>query len=425
MEARRVVSFGRVIPYSGIDHAGGEYVHRLYRAMRSEGHIELVVVAPATERNQLAARRVGHEYRYLIVGRTGRIAQALANLITRVLWHVNPTLPDYRLLLSLLLGSALRTAVRSADVVDLQWAECGVLGRLVRRINPRCRIILTMHDVLREKYERRRDAAPNALTRARWKRAVAAADRTTRSGCAVADRVVVFSGKDARLVRAYGRGLKVDVVAPPLAQTGARSSDDRLPRDRRHVLFVGAMNRVENEDAATWLLTEIWPRVVAAVPEAHLTIAGARPSTALVELGKASQGVSVTGYVQSLDDLYDDALVLVVPLRAGAGVKFKTIEGLLHGCAVVATSIGAEGAGTADLYWRLADGADELADGVVSALKDPGAADERGRRARAWASRQYSQEAFVGQVADIYGLPLSRGDQANPAAVVRSHITDA
>ena len=48
--------------------------------------------------------------------------------------------------------------------------------------------------------------------------------------------------------------------------------------------------------------------------------------------------MTATGFVEDLTSELAGAHVAVAPLRQGAGVKFKTVEALLHGVPVVATS---------------------------------------------------------------------------------------
>ena len=73
--------------------------------------------------------------------------------------------------------------------------------------------------------------------------------------------------------------------------------------------------------------------------------------------------MTLAGYVADLEPEYAAAWAVVVPLLQGAGVKFKTIEALLHGVPTVTTSVGAEGVGGADLFAGLTDDARPSASG--------------------------------------------------------------
>nr|WP_239523303.1 glycosyltransferase family 4 protein [Geodermatophilus normandii] len=169
------------------------------------------------------------------------------------------------------------------------------------------------------------------------------------------------------------------------------------------VLFVGALWRRENEDAALWLLRDIWPRVRERVPEARLTIAGADPTAPLRREVTVADGVELTGHVESLAPYYRRASVAVAAMRLGAGVKLKCIVAMMWGVPVVATSVGAEGVEGPDVFLAVEDDATDLADTVVRALTQPGPALEVAARAHSWSHAQYSSAAYRRALEDLYG----------------------
>src|SRR5204862_2652020 len=97
------------------------------------------------------------------------------------------------------------------------------------------------------------------------------------------------------------------------------------------LLFVGRLTYPPNLDAALWLAEVIFPRVLAARPNARLAIVGSNPPEALRAL--AGSAIEITGYVndQALMQYYDKSRVAMVPLRFGAGVKGKVAEAISAG----------------------------------------------------------------------------------------------
>jgi glycosyltransferase involved in cell wall biosynthesis len=59
-----------------------------------------------------------------------------------------------------------------------------------------------------------------------------------------------------------------------------------------------------------------------------------------------------------------------VPLRYGAGIKGKVIEGMHFGIPIVTTSVGAEGIEDAKSCFQVADSADEFADAILKLYDD-------------------------------------------------------
>ena len=82
----------------------------------------------------------------------------------------------------------------------------------------------------------------------------------------------------------------------------------------------------------------------------------------------------------------------------GAGVKFKTIEALLHGVPVVTTTVGAEGVGADELFVRTVDDAPGLAEALIEVLDGPAAFQALAQSSQAWASTEFSLERFVATV---------------------------
>jgi len=108
------------------------------------------------------------------------------------------------------------------------------------------------------------------------------------------------------------------------------------------ILFSGNMGYYPNIDAVLYFWKEILPAIWRAIPNARLTIVGARPAAAVRRLA-ADPRITVTGPVQDIRPYFKDATVAVCPLRIGAGIQNKILEALAMGVPVVTTPLGAEG----------------------------------------------------------------------------------
>jgi glycosyltransferase involved in cell wall biosynthesis len=96
-----------------------------------------------------------------------------------------------------------------------------------------------------------------------------------------------------------------------------------------------------NADGLRWFMQDVMPQVTALLPWTRLQATGANPPPGIARLRGAH--LEFTGFVPELRAVYEQARVVVVPLRFGAGVKNKTVEALQFGVPVVTTTIGAEG----------------------------------------------------------------------------------
>jgi glycosyltransferase involved in cell wall biosynthesis len=63
----------------------------------------------------------------------------------------------------------------------------------------------------------------------------------------------------------------------------------------------------------------------------------------LLALNKAGLGINVTGYVPDPTSYFQRAALMVVPLRAGGGMRVKILNALAEGIPIVSTTLGYEG----------------------------------------------------------------------------------
>ena len=135
------------------------------------------------------------------------------------------------------------------------------------------------------------------------------------------------------------------------------------------VIFTGSMDWEPNIDGVEFFCKEVWPLVLAKIPQAHFRIVGRDPHPRVKKL--ASESVEVTGTVPSIVDHLREAVVFVVPLRIGGGTRIKIYEGMAMGKATVSTTIGAEGLDVEhgrDIL--LEDTPASFADAIVTLLQD-------------------------------------------------------
>ena len=109
------------------------------------------------------------------------------------------------------------------------------------------------------------------------------------------------------------------------------------------MLFTGNMDYAPNVDAVVYFTTTILPEIRKTHPEVKFVIAGQRPVQKVLDL--ASDNVLVTGFIKDLAVTYNEASVVVAPLRFGAGTQNKVLEAMAMGVPVVCSNIGFAGLG--------------------------------------------------------------------------------
>lgn len=194
------------------------------------------------------------------------------------------------------------------------------------------------------------------------------------------DRAIAVSSEDkAALEKIKAVGAKISVI-PNGIDLSEFSLNFDVPEEVDSLVFTGTMDFRPNIDAVTWFVREIWPLIKLQKPQAKFTIVGRRPSAAVQALAQ-TPGVIVTGSVPDARPYVWSSAVYVVPMRIGGGVRFKVLEALAMGKAVVTTPMGVDGiALTPGHDAEVATLPQQFAQAVVQLLNDPARRAELGRQ---------------------------------------------
>lgn len=165
---------------------------------------------------------------------------------------------------------------------------------------------------------------------------------------------------DSRIVKRNECAL-IPVGADDLSLEPHKNKNEKI------IAFIGKMSYAPNIEAAEWFVREIFPKIKKKVDNCKFYIVGKEPSNTLLKL--ASEDVVVTGMVDSVRDYYQNADLIVLPLKNGGGVKVKLLEALGYNKKIVSTSTGVEGTTYADNKTiPVSDDADEFAAFCINAL---------------------------------------------------------
>jgi glycosyltransferase involved in cell wall biosynthesis len=218
-----------------------------------------------------------------------------------------------------------------------------------------------------------------------------------------------FSAASSSEAIAIGRrhGLGVEYVP-----NAVRIPNEALPRPCSDadpsLLFVGNLTYEPNVEAATVLVEQVLPRIERGLGRgARVTLAGDCDGR-VARL--ARPGVDVLGYVAELGPLYARAVVVVIPLAAGAGTRIKILEAFAHRVPVVASTRAVSGLAVSDgRHLLVADGAAATAAAVVRTLQDATLARRLCDAAATLVSQRYSFDAVVPSIGALFGRAASRG----------------
>jgi len=216
-------------------------------------------------------------------------------------------------------------------------------------------------------------------------------------------KLVVMSEDDKRLVSPMiHQPSKIEVVANGVdiqwfAQK--RRSSSQPPT----VLFVGTFKWLPNREAVDFLVNKIWPLIREKIPNAVLKIVGNAPTVQIEQLAESKNGITVAGGIPDIRDAFVNADVLIAPVFSGKGTRYKVLESLAAGTAVVATPTAVEGLRVKNgVHVSVANDANSLAKETIKLLKDKDLRVHLANNGRRYVSENYDWSLISKKLDNIY-----------------------
>jgi glycosyltransferase involved in cell wall biosynthesis len=287
--------------------------------------------------------------------------------------------------------------------------DCAVCDFLVTAVNfpDLAQATLFQHNVETVIWRRHAENASSPLRRAYFRLQEHRMSRFEASACRRARRVIAVSEEDAgTLRRMFGTpsswvptGVDVGYFRPP----------EPVPPGGG-LVFVGSMDWMPNADGVHWFLDEVLPLIRARRPGTSVTIAGRRPSEALLARAKSDPLLRVTGTVPDVRPHLWAAAASIVPLRIGGGTRLKIYESMAAGIPVVSTPIGAEGLDVSrGETILLAEDPQAFAACCLELLEDPGRRHALAEAALRHVTARYSWEQVSRRFEQLLVEPAAAG----------------
>jgi glycosyltransferase involved in cell wall biosynthesis len=230
-----------------------------------------------------------------------------------------------------------------------------------------CRLIIDTHNVESQLWRDMAAIATSLPERAAYALLAASNASLERRTLKLADRVWAASAEDAAWYRLHLGLLCVDVVPNALAESPVLPAPGD---DEATVMLSGFFAYQPNEDAALALVAA--SRVLHARGIDHrLCLVGRSPSRRMHAAARGLDHVEITGEVASIEPWMRRASVFAAPLRAGSGTKFKLLQAMLAGRAVLTTPAGARGLDLEHGRHAWICQPQGLADALAALLADP------------------------------------------------------
>jgi glycosyltransferase involved in cell wall biosynthesis len=224
------------------------------------------------------------------------------------------------------------------------------------------------------------------------------------------DHVLAVSEIDKRALletlpeEASASAVAEKIVVIPIAVDAGELQPVQRQAGSRNIFTMGTLHYPPNADGIRWFAKEVFPLVREKIPEATLTIVGKNPPADFLQMAeKNPQSVIVTGYVPDLTPYFKGAAMLVVPVRAGGGIRVRILEAFARAMPVVTTTVGLEGIeARPGVDVLVEDDARSFAEAVITLMNDPALQAQLARNGRRLAEEKYDWQVVLKAMEQVY-----------------------
>ncbi len=245
--------------------------------------------------------------------------------------------------------------------------------------------------------------------------------------CRRFDGILAVSNED-KIALEEATGKPTDITIIPITVDIDEFKPVTHQSNPNHILHIGTMYWPPNIDAVHWFVEQVFSLVCEKRPDVVFDVVGARPPQSIVELGGDGTGINVTGYVDDPTPYHEQAGVMIVPLRAGGGMRVKILNGLAQGMPIVTTSIGCEGiAAKPGTHLLVADTPEDFAAATLRVLSEPELARTLSHNGRELIKNKYDYRAACQPIDALYKKTEDGRRKTEDGRLIfdsRSSITD-
>ena len=159
------------------------------------------------------------------------------------------------------------------------------------------------------------------------------------------------------------------------------------------LVFAGNMSYPPNVQAAVFLAKSLLPLLQQKFPEIKICLAGADPSEEVRQL--ANDSITVTGWVEHMNEVYNEARLFVAPMFMGAGLQNKLLEAMSCELPVVTTPLAANAFGMElPQGVQVVTHSSEFVDAIVHLLDHKEIQQQAGVENRIFITQQFEWNSF-------------------------------
>lgn len=182
----------------------------------------------------------------------------------------------------------------------------------------------------------------------------------------------------------------------------------KIGRKEKRILFIGDFKWLENRDALEWILKEIWPLIMSNIKnqksniDVRLWIVGRKIPESVKQLTDDANIIFDENAPAETSKIYQNADILIAPIRVGGGTSFKILEGMASGLPVVTTPLGNAISAKESQEILIAKDALDFAQKTLDVLKNKILYEKISRNSRKLIEEKFAWEKIAKKLDQIY-----------------------
>ena len=193
-------------------------------------------------------------------------------------------------------------------------------------------------------------------------------------------------------------------------------SESKFKDEEKRILFIGDFRWIQNQDCATFIIKDIWPKLIANKQISKMQMGNGKLKLWIVgkNMSRSIKGLTNDDNVifddenqMETEEIYRRSFLLLAPIRVGGGTSYKILEAMASGTAVVTTNLGMTGLEIRNNKEVLsAETPGKLAESVADFLTDKNLYGRIAKSAREFVEENYDWNKISKDLEKVYASIL-------------------
>ena len=187
-----------------------------------------------------------------------------------------------------------------------------------------------------------------------------------------------------------------------------QSSRFKVHQGEKRILFIGEFKWVQNINAIEWILKEIWPKLRAEFTrqinnrEIKLWVVGRDIPSSIRKLTNDKSVFFDENAPLETELIYQNAYLLLAPIKVGGGTSFKILEGMASGVPVITTPLGNAIGAKEDSEILIANDSEGFVGKTLELLENDELYEEISKNARKFIEENYDWGVITKKLESVY-----------------------